>query len=198
MASTWWMDLYDNGYSSLGFCATNQFGDEGFIMSGHSTDGYFSTVSYYSSGTYTPIGSVANRAVHSNIDAAFVECKSQGTITNDISSSYDVIGGSSYNWPQYTSVKMYGGASGLKSGYIIDNDVTWSYIRPDNIIQYHWGMVKTSFNSVGGDSGSPIFMVEYSNKVSIVGIVSGSSTNKCIYTKYDVIKSMFNITPKTN
>ncbi len=184
-ASSVYKDL-GNGYGnfySLGVGATVD-GRPGWLICGH---GLSVGDTIYATGCNSPIGRVTNQHLGSYGDFAFIERTSmQYTITNKIVDASDLR--KSYYWGMYedgpyvfsqglswgfpvgTYVEKFGQTTGKTGGFIKKLNGTADYDegRVKNLI---WA----TYDSAGGDSGSPITVYLADGRYrTVIGIHSGS------------------------
>lgn len=170
-------------------------GVKGWIIPGHLTDGVGKDISYQD----WLIGTTQAKYFGGSADAGFAARKTSGGPYNIVNYFYN---GDYYDsWDHYsyssgTTVTFYGAASNKQSGYILDNDFTFTPgNRPDVTLKH---VVKASYLAKLGDSGGPV--THYSNSSrSVIGIQSCISTSPqfSVYTTIYNIEQALGVSPCT-
>lgn len=167
---------------TVGFCGYMN-GVPGIVTAGH-LSGNQVTVNG------SVLGTVSARQNSGNLDFEFVpDSSSNHEMTNDLLTSSEILGGITYDLPLYTTVYKYGDSTGYSAGTLYLNSTVYND---------HTDFGKAYITALGGDSGGPVYIKEYSNKVSIVGIIAGGTGNYTYFTRYKNLRNSKNITVKTN
>ncbi|MCH5272960.1 MAG: trypsin-like serine protease [Lachnospiraceae bacterium] len=189
--------------ATLGFCAMRN-GKKGYVTAGHFCPSIGQKVSYNG----TVIGTVTQSGYYQNTyaDAAFIESNGAANPTNMIM-SYQCFSASTYEYPQNTSILMYGRSSGLVHGTIYSYNYTYVPLNPEEYTSTDH--VLATYTSQRGDSGGPVFFYEgnYGGKsaCTLLGIHSAKAYvldtpgDKCpaSFAKYGNIAAMLNVTAIT-
>lgn len=189
--------------ATLGFCATRN-GKKGYVTAGHFCPSIGQQVSYNG----TVIGTVKQSGYYPNTyaDAAFIESNGAANPTNMIM-GYQCFSASTYEYPQNTSILMYGIASGLQQGTIYSYNYTYVPYTPGEYTSTDH--VLATYTSQNSDSGGPVFFYEGNyggqSACSLLGVhsakarIEDSPGNKCSssFAKYGNIATMLNVTAIT-
>lgn len=161
--------------ATIGFAATRN-GVSGYVTAGHLSMYNGMAVTYEG----TSIGTVEESSFYngSSADAAFIKANTNFTPSNLLPTGYTIWAASTWTLPVNTVVYMYGGQSGgLVSGKISSTNSSVQF-EDELILTKLW---VADYESVGGDSGSPIMFYDgnFSGnlKYTLYGIHTGSASD---------------------
>ena len=184
------MQVEGQGSCTVGFKATYD-GASGFVTAGHCADG--NTGDDVGQPTIANIiGSVLEESFDAGSSREYCDC---AFIQTTIDVAEKILGLSSNRYPDHTHtvsdndwVKMYGGVSGTRIGYVED----WSgsiYLTSSHTTLKHVAI--TTYTSTNGDSGSPVIQA-YNPDPGFAGInVAWSSQGNSAFVKHYKITSEF-------
>ena len=184
------MHIEELGSCTVGFKATYD-GASGFVTAGHCADG--STGDDVGQPTIANIiGSVLEESFDAGSSREYCDC---AFIETTIDVAEKILGLSSSQYPDHTHsvsdndwVKMYGGVSGTKIGYVED----WSgsvYLSSSDTTLKHVAIA--TYTSTNGDSGSPVIQA-FNPDPGFAGInVASSNQGDSAFVKHYKITSEF-------
>lgn len=187
--------------ATLGFGAVRN-GVKGYVTASHFCRSIGQQVSYDG----TVIGTVKQSGYYQNsyADAAFIESNGAMNPNSALMGGYYCTAASTLEYPQNTSILMYGKVSGLRSGTICYYDYTYVPRNSDYItVTDH---VAAKYTSAPGDSGAPIFIYTGWNNgrhtCTLIGIHTASTFHtydeaNSVFCEYSNIARMLNVTAIT-
>lgn len=185
------------GQSTIGFCATKG-GVEGFVIAGHAGHTMYDNFTHAG----TTVGYVTDTAYYNNstADAAFLT-KSQYADTTAGISIYvcHSVSTNMNDYPVGTVVFKYGIATEQTYGKVISN-----YYTSKAGDMYFLSQTTAAYNSEGGDSGGPVFLITdvVNGQVTckLLGIHRGrtGTDDYAIFTKYYNIVNELGVAAITN
>ncbi|MDR3601602.1 MAG: hypothetical protein P4L49_14165 [Desulfosporosinus sp.] len=179
---------------TMGVGATRN-GVKGWIIPGHLTDGVGKDISYQD----WLIGTIQAKDFGGSVDAGFAARKTSGGPYNIVNYFYNgdyYDSWDSYNYSSGTTITFYGAASKKQSGYILDNDFTFTPGDHPDVTLKH--VVKASYLAALGDSGGPVTYYHATNSSrSVIGIQSCISTSPqySVYTTIYDIEQALGVSP---
>lgn len=161
----------NNGNSTIGFAATDNSGNKGYVIAGHAGD----FIGEYFKYNGTIIGSVTQtNYINSSTtaDAAFVKSNGNFTPSKWLRTGEKLSSAQTYEYAVNTLIDMCGYVSGWQSGYITSTNMTVSGTVTLT------KQVYASYLSEGGDSGAPVMIYDYEDdgviSYALIGIHVGS------------------------
>ncbi len=187
--------------ATLGFGAIRN-GVRGYVTASHFGRSIGQQISY----NETIIGTVKQSGYYPNTyaDAAFIESNGAASPTNMIMGGYYCTAASTLEYPQNTSILMYGNKSGLQSGTIYSYNHTYVPYNPEDYTSTDH--VLAIYYSQNGDSGGPVFIYTGTSNgklnCTLIGIHSAtarveSAPGTSSFAKYGNIVRMLNVTALT-
>lgn len=190
-----------SGTATLGFGAVRN-GVKGYVTASHFCRSIGQQVSYDG----TVIGTVKQSGYYPNsyADAAFIESNGAMNPTSAFMGGYYCTAASTTEYPQNTSILMYGKVSGMQSGTIYYYDYTYVPLNKEYItVTDH---VAAKYKSAQGDSGAPVFIYTGWNNgrhtCTLIGTHTASTFHaydeaNSVFCKYGNIVRMLNVTAIT-